>query len=253
MSFGRGRPPCPVSAQASPSFLDLRKKLPPSGRAHLLRRAASVDPIAVCGDHARHPMPWITTTIMLERLHEAQDSAWEELASHFRAPVQAFALRLGLSHAAAEDVVQSTMLAFLRAYRDGRYDKRRGRLSSWLFGIAYREALRSIRDGARERQAPGAAGRTTFFSGQPDDDLAQRTWADEWDRHVLDRCMEQARAEVEPRTFEAFELAAIRSVPAGQVGAELGMSPNAVFVAKHRVLKRIAQLRREYEPEGAPA
>ncbi|MFI4898127.1 MAG: RNA polymerase sigma factor [Phycisphaerales bacterium JB059] len=194
-------------------------------------------------------MPWITTTILLDRLTEAQDSAWEELASHFRGPVLAFALRMGLSHPAAEDVVQSTMLAFLRAYRDGRYDKQRGRLSSWLFGIAYREALRSIREGARERQAPGETGRTTFFSGQPDDDLAQRSWADEWGRHVLDRCMEQARAEVEPRTYEAFELSAIRNVPVDQVVAELGMTRNAVFIAKHRVLKRIAQLQREYEPE----
>ncbi len=195
-------------------------------------------------------MPWITTTILLDRLSEAQDSAWEELASHFRGPVLAFALRLGLSHPAAEDVVQSTMLAFLRAYREGRYDKQRGRLSSWLFGIAYREALRSIREGARERQAPGPAGRTTFFSGRPDDDLAKQSWADEWERHVLDRCMEQARAEVEPRTFEAFELAAIRDVPADQIADELGMTRNAVFIAKHRVLKRIANLRREYEPEA---
>jgi DNA-directed RNA polymerase specialized sigma24 family protein len=62
--------------------------------------------------------------------------------------------------------------------------------------------------------------------------------------------MEQARAEVEPRTFEAFELAAIRDVPADQIADELGMTRNAVFIAKHRVLKRIANLRREYEPEA---
>eukprot|EP00913_Durusdinium_trenchii_P006239 g5851.t1 len=90
-------------------------------------------------------MPWITTTIMLERLSDAQDSAWEELATHFRAPVHHFAIRLGLNESAAEDVVQSTLLAFISAYRDGRYEKDRGRLSSWLFGIAYRESLQVIR------------------------------------------------------------------------------------------------------------
>ncbi len=194
------------------------------------------------------PMPWITTTIMLERLSDAQDTAWEELATHFRAPVHHFAIRLGLNDSAAEDVVQSTLLAFIRAYREGRYEKDRGRLSSWLFGIAYRESLRVIRSGKREFQSPPAPGRTTFLSGRPDEELARRTWTQTWERHVLDRCMEQARGEVASNTFEAFELTALRDVPAEAVARELGMSRNAVFIAKHRVLKRIAELRREYDP-----
>ncbi len=198
-------------------------------------------------------MPWVTTTILLERLTDAQDSAWEEFATHFRAPVHRFAVRLGLSDAAAEDVVQSTMLAFVRAYREGRYSRDRGRLSSWLFGIAFREAQRVFRDAPREGQAPAARGRTTFFSGRPDDELARRTWTETWERHVLDRCLEQVRAEVEPSTYEAFELTAMRGVPADRVATDLGITKNAVFIAKHRVLKRVAELRREFEPEGAVA
>jgi len=198
-------------------------------------------------------MPWITTTIMLERLADAQDSAWEELATHFRAPVHHFALRLGLPEAAAEDVVQSTMLAFVRAYRDGRYEKDRGRLSSWLFGIAYREAMGVVRQSAKERQAPGGEGRTTFFAGQAGEELARQTWTETWERHVLDRCMERVTGEVTPSTYEAFELTALRGVPADQVAERLGITKNAVFVAKHRVLKRVGELRREFEPEVAGA
>ncbi len=198
-------------------------------------------------------MPWVTTTILLERLADAQDASWEEFASHFRGPIHNFALRLGLSETSADDVVQSTMLAFVRAFRDGRYSRERGRLSSWLFGIAYRESLRVFRDSARERQAPATQGRTTFFSDHPDDELARRTWTETWERHVLGRCLEQVRAEVTPSTFEAFELAAVRGVPPEQVAESVGISKNAVFIAKHRVLKRVAELRLEFEPEGAVA
>lgn len=198
-------------------------------------------------------MHWITTTIMLDRLADAQDVVWDDFAAHFRAPVLHFAMRLGLPEAAAEDVVQSTMLAFISAYREGRYSKNRGRLSSWLFGIAYREALQVKRKIARERQSPQFDGRTTFFAGQPDEERARTTWTETWERHVLDRCMAQVSAEIEPSTYEAFELTALRGVPPEEVSSRLGLSRNAVFIAKHRVLKRIGELRREYEPESVGA
>lgn len=195
-------------------------------------------------------MRWITTTVMLDRLESGQEEAWDEFVSHFTEPVRRFALRLGLNDAQADDVAQNTMLAFVRGLRENRYERGRGRLSSWLFGIAYREAARAARDGRADQQGPDRTGRTTFFSAQPDERAALRTWTEDWDRFVLDRCLERARGEVEPRTFEAFELVAIRRVPAAEVADQLGMTRNAVFVAKHRVLRRVGELQREFE--GAP-
>jgi len=191
-------------------------------------------------------MKWVTTTLMLDRLDADQDNAWDEFVAHFHDPVRRFVLRMGLSDAAAEDVVQDTLVAFLNAFREGRYSRERGRLSSWLFGIAYREAARTARDAARERQSPGRDGRTTFFTDRSDD-TARRTWDESWERFVLEQCLRRLREELAEGPFRAFELTAMRGVPPAEVAGQLGMTRNAVFVAKHRALKRIAALRAEFE------
>lgn len=192
------------------------------------------------------PMEWVTTTIMLNRLSEAQDAAWDEFVAHFQGPVRRFVQRMGLSEATAEDVVQETMVAFLRGFREGRYSRDRGRLSSWLFGIAYREALRAARNSARDRQSPERHGRTTFFTDQPDEQ-ARATWDDSWERFVLVRCLEKLRGELSDQNYRAFELTSLRAVPAGAVAEQLGMTRNAVFIARHRALRRVAELRAEFE------
>lgn len=60
---------------------------------------------------------------------EVQDAAWDEFMAHFRGPAQRFVLRMGLDETTAEDVVQETMVAFLRGFRVGRSSRDRGRLS----------------------------------------------------------------------------------------------------------------------------
>ncbi len=191
---------------------------------------------------------WKTTTILLERLQDADDDAWNEFAARFRDPITRFARKLGLPEDAADDLAQETLTAFLRAYREGRYDRSRAKLRSWLFGIAHKEALRLRRDLARRpRQGPDFQDQTTFFSALPDRDSLQQTWDDQWDRHTLDRCLRRARAEFEASTFEAFELAAIRSVPPAEIASRLSMSRNSVYIAKHRVLSRLAELQSEFE------
>jgi hypothetical protein len=52
---------------------------------------------------------------------------------------------------------------------------------------------------------------------------------------------------VDPGTFRAFERVALDQVPAADVARELGMTRNAVFLAKHRVVKRIRALKDAFE------
>ena len=204
------------------------------------------------GSEAWSLATWRTTTILLERLRDFDDAAWEEFVERFRDPVVRFGMRLGLGEGEVDDFAQDTLIAFAKAYREGRYQRDRGRLSSWLFGIAHKEAQRMKRECAkRPGLVPGRAdGSTTFFSSQPDEDELRKTWDDGWDHHVIARCLEQARSEFEPSTFEAFELAALRQVPAEEVARRLGLTRNAVYVAKHRVLARLGELQEGFATTG---
>jgi len=80
---------------------------------------------------------WITTTQVLDDLRCPDDTfAWDQFCTHFRPVVVKFAMQLGLPPVDAEDAAQETMLSFLKAFRDGKYVREKGRLSNWLFGVA---------------------------------------------------------------------------------------------------------------------
>ena len=183
--------------------------------------------------------------------NQPTDAVWDQFAGRFRGPVVDFATRLGLDEDAAQDVAQDALLTFARAYRDGRYDRERGRLRSWLFGIAAREAMRRRREEHRTaRQAPRVEGRTTLISSLPDDADVEALWEDAWTRHALRVGLEQVRREMAPSTFGAFEQFAINGVPAARVAETLGMTPNAVFLAKRRVLRRLEEVCAEIEGDS---
>ncbi len=191
-------------------------------------------------------MQWLTTTLVLDKLHQSEPEAWEVFVQRFRQPVVRFALDMGLPEAEAEDAAQEALATFLTAYREGRYDRGRGRLHSWLFGIAQRTIQSRRRDLARDRRRTPAALQTAAWDALPQAG-AQASWDRSWQQAVFDQCLAQVRAELEPRTVQAFELVALREVPAQEAASQLGMTRNAVFLAKHRVLKRIRELQQEIE------
>jgi RNA polymerase sigma-70 factor (ECF subfamily) len=66
-----------------------------------------------------------------------------------------------------------------------------------------------------------------------------RVWDEEHDRYVLERLMELIEPEFKPATWAAFRGHVIEGRPADAVAAELGVTPNVVFIAKSRVLHRL--------------
>lgn len=193
--------------------------------------------------------PWITTSTVLERLQRFDDAdAWAKFADRFRAPIERFARKQGLSEADSEDVAQETLLGFAKAYRENSYDRTKGRLSTWLFGIAWRRVDHVRRKSERafvERTAADDA--TAFWAGVPDDAEASRVWDAAWEQALLERCVLRVKAEVQPATFRAFELLVLEKRSVKEVVAELGITRNAVYIAKHRVATRIRELVAELE------
>jgi RNA polymerase sigma-70 factor (ECF subfamily) len=182
----------------------------------------------------------VTGTTLLEGLKDPSNRGmWQAYVDRYRPTIVRYARRVGLSAADAEDVAQQTLLAFCNDYVSGKYDRQRGRLRDWLFGIA-RNQIRLWR--RRQQRAPSVDAGAEVAEQVQDEDQLQRLWDAEWHESVLRACLDQVRGEVEPRTFEAFELFATRGWPAERVAQEMGLTSNAVFIAKHRVLKRLREL-----------
>jgi RNA polymerase sigma factor (sigma-70 family) len=191
---------------------------------------------------------WLTTSVLLDELRAGAEGAWVPFLERFRKPVVAFALKMGLPAVAADDVAQETMLAFLEGLRKGRYDRTKGRLSAWLFGIAslkVRQAREAHARMARDHAGEGSTG--SRLSQVPEEVALEASWDLSWGRSVLEQSLARVRQEVDPQTFRAFEMVALKDIAPAAVAAELGMTRNAVFLAKHRVVKRIRALKDAFE------
>jgi RNA polymerase sigma-70 factor (ECF subfamily) len=190
---------------------------------------------------------WLTTSTILQGLRDyGNHAAWQRLAERFQRPIVAFVRRMGLSAADADDVAQETLIAFAQALRNGQYDRNAGRLSRYLFGIAYRQALGARRAIGR-RTPPAVSSNTDPLSQIPDEQTASVAWDREWEQTLLQQCIEQVGREVELVTLRAFELVVRQERSPADAAAELGVPIKLIYNAKHRVLKRIRELRKAFD------
>lgn len=181
-----------------------------------------------------------TTTSLLDALRDhANEPAWAQIDARFRPVIAGLARRLGLGQTDADEVAQQTLSEFVRAYREKRYDRSKGRLSSWILGIARNTALKMLREGKRAVAVGGTA-----LAGVPDESELRTIWTDERDRAILYRALAMLRDEssLDDRTLLAFELFAIRGTTAEQTAAQAGISVDQVYVAKSRVTKKLREL-----------
>lgn len=189
-------------------------------------------------------MPTIaTSTSLLQALAEpGNEEAWTRFLERYHPVIVGFAGHLGLGPQDAEDAAQNTLLAFTRAWRAGRYDREKGGLRAWLFGIARNQVRSALRRNAKDRCLGGQADPGELLEEVPDGADPEARWNREWHNAVLRQCLLEVRHEVEPRTYEAFRLFALEEIPASEVATRLGMTANAVFGAKRRVVARIREI-----------
>lgn len=179
-----------------------------------------------------------TTTQLLDALADhGSDVAWIEVDARFRPVIAGLARRIGLPAVDAEDVAQQALSEFVRAYRAGRYDRTAGRLSAWMLGIARNTALTALR--GRRRQT-GPDGNLDTVA---DEASLRGIWDEERDRSIVHGALAMLRREtsIDDRTLRAFELVALRGVPAAAAATECGMTVDQVYVARSRVTRRLRE------------
>ncbi|MFH1614956.1 MAG: sigma-70 family RNA polymerase sigma factor [Planctomycetota bacterium] len=188
-------------------------------------------------------MEWITSTRLLEELQSSNDGdAWQNMCTSFLPMLISFAKRLGLPASYAEDAAQETMVAFVKAFRAGNYQKERGRLHNWLFGIAYKVILNMRRKLPKEQLISDNHTGTCFWELIEDENAVKHTWNTEYRRFLLRHCLQHVRKKFSAETFKAFELHSLSEIPASEVARQLNISANAVYIASCRVLKELRQI-----------
>jgi len=191
------------------------------------------------------PAVTVTSTELLEGLRNpANEAVWQQYVDRYRPLIERAGVGYGLSRADAEEVAQRSLIDFAKAYGEGSYQRDRGRLRDWLFGIVRNRVRGDRRANARERARVAGdqtAGEDLLASAQASDEL-EALWEEEWRAEIMRQCTDLVRAEVQPRTYEAFRRYALESEPAEDVARSLEIDLEAVYDAKRRVLRRMREL-----------
>lgn len=186
---------------------------------------------------------WETTTQKLDKMRGLQDTAvWDAFSKHFFPVICHMARHKGLAHCDAEDAAQQTLLSFVQAVRQGKYDRSKGKLSAFLFGVAQRTILDTGRRQARHASAPA-----TLRASQIEEHDTHLTWETQWQKIILLQSLEQVKETTDPKVFEAFDLYCLQDRPAREVAETLHITPNAVYIAKTRVLSRLRAMQQRLE------
>jgi RNA polymerase sigma-70 factor, ECF subfamily len=194
----------------------------------------------------------VTTITLLQSLHDPDNhNAWQQFCLRFEPMLVAYARRSGIEERDVPDVVQEVLLAFLTSFRNGRYDPVRGRLKQWVGGIAANQILLALRKRKHpEPQLATTSSGTSPWNLVPDMRTLTDTFDREWEQAILHRCLEEVQIRVEPQTYAAFCRCVLEAAPPKQVADDLGMSLNAVYISKHKVLKLLRQIEKDFSASG---
>lgn len=189
-----------------------------------------------------------TSTAILEGIaRETDPDAWPRFYRRYAPVLLDFARHAGLREHHAEEVVQETLLAFVQGFRAGQYKREKGRLQNWLKGIARNKVKEKYKHSlaGREKQVVDPPSGPGYWGQVPTDSHLAAEFDRAWKEGVLEECLDEVQRKVAKQTYEAFRLFAIEEWPAEKVAAHLGISRNAVYISKNRVLTRLRKIRQD--------
>lgn len=174
-----------------------------------------------------------TPASLLQRLNEhslAED--WERFVRLYTPVLYAWARRLGLAPESATDLTQDVFVVLTRSLKTFRYDPKQ-RFRGWLWTVLINQHRSNLR---RRTEAPAA--RELELVGE--DNVA--AWIDtDYRDHLVAQALELMRAEFPEHTWKACWEYVVKERPAAEVATELGITVNAVHLAKSRILRRLRE------------
>ena len=183
-----------------------------------------------------------TPVSLLMRLQQRATAAdWTRFVDIYGPVIYSWVGRRMQSQDAA-DLTQEILIAVLSSIGRWKHDPQRGRFRDWLWGITRNKLLDFWR--SEERRARIGAellSQEIVERLESSDGALEREWDQGYLSEVLARALQRLRPQFSPRTWGAFEQVVLQETPPAQAASALGMSLNAVYVAKSRVLARLRE------------
>ena len=185
----------------------------------------------------------VTQPSLLLRIRDQRDEAsWSRFVEVYAPLVYGYLRKRGLQDADAADLTQDTLEAVANAIKSFEYDSAKGSFRGWLFTIV-RNRLRRFLD-QQQRQVKGSGDSQAYqrLLEQPDPEYhSPSVWDRDYQRRLFQWAVGEVRNDFQDSTWQAFWHVAVDGKAAACVAESLGLSVAAVYMAKHRVMKKIRE------------
>lgn len=176
-----------------------------------------------------------TTSIsLLQRLRRKDESeAWERFVKLYTPLIFRWARNNGLTATEAEDLVQDVLSVVVVKIAEFQVDPEKS-FRGWLRTVTVNRCRDLLRRRGRTPQV------TRDGDLNPDARGGNDSFAElEYRQYVVNRALELMRTEFEESTWKACWECVVNDRRGDEVAQELGLTINAVYVAKSRVLRRL--------------
>lgn len=182
-----------------------------------------------------------TPVSLLDRLRRCpRPDDWKRWFDLYHPILCRWLRRPELQTADVEEVVSSVLLTVVNQLPHFQHSGRAGAFRAWLRQVMVNR-LRELWRGRHVQPAAPSEWECAAAQMESPDTGLSRQWDREHDQLVLQRLLDLIRPEFAPETWEAFRRQVLGERSAEQVAAELGMTVNAVRIAKCRILSRLRQ------------
>jgi RNA polymerase sigma-70 factor, ECF subfamily len=194
---------------------------------------------------ARNGFNVTTSLSLIERVKQGEADGWVHLWYLYQPLVRSQCRRRGLSESDSEDIEQDVFKTVVLKIRE--FEKRPGpSFRCWLRRITLNKLgdhFRRTRDQARGVGGTDAQNCIDQIPEEIDEAGVVGDWDDPCDRRLLLRqALRLVSSEFEPRSWQAVWRVVVEDQRPTDVAAEYGMTPNAVYVAKSRILARLREI-----------
>jgi len=175
-----------------------------------------------------------TSLSLLDRARQRDDLAWQRLVDLYGPLIYRWCRGWGLSPNDAADIGQQVCLSLFQSLPQFQHRRVRGAFRAWLKTITRNKAI----DHWRSRvDAPvdlpeGLADPAAVLNREENTPSDEATL-------LYQRAAELIRVDFSETTWRAFWMAVVEERPVADIAVELGITPNAVYIAKSRVLTRL--------------
>lgn len=153
-----------------------------------------------------------TRWTLIAKLKDWDDQeSWREFFDTYWKLIYGVAIKSGLSHAEAQDVVQETVVSVSKNMKSFKSDPAMGSFKSWLLTLTrwrivdqFRRRGREVHPSGDAYSRPGTGSEGTPFEARiadPSANVLDKIWEDEWERHVIEAALEKVKQQSSARHY----------------------------------------------------